>query len=232
MIDFSLRADHPSNTKTDVVAVAVHEGQKLSWAAQDIDKASKGALAAAVKAASFAGRAGAVLPLFNLPGVSASRVVVYGGGSASALGAKDARATGRALAACAVEQELGELTVFPLADGAVDTMQQMVLGVSDATYRFDETKGVSAKPKPALKRVRFGLPEAVAKAAPAALKAAVAMTHGIEFTKYLGNLPANHCTPARLGDEAKKLAKSHGLKAANRKIVAAVAFTHPYLPVT
>ena len=58
-----------------------------------------------------------------------------------------------------MEQELGELTVFPLADGAVDTMQQMVLGVSDATYRFDETKGVSAKPKPALKRVRFGLPE-------------------------------------------------------------------------
>ena len=95
MIDFSLRADHPSNTKTDVVAVAVHEGQKLSWAAQDIDKASKGALAAAVKAASFAGRAGAVLPLFNLTGVSAARVVVYGAGSGNALSAKDARATGR-----------------------------------------------------------------------------------------------------------------------------------------
>ena len=41
MIDFSLRADHPSNTKTDVVAVAVHEGQKLSWAAQDIYKAAR-----------------------------------------------------------------------------------------------------------------------------------------------------------------------------------------------
>ena len=212
MIDFSLRADHPSNTKTDVVAVAVHEGQKLSWAAQDIDKASKGALAAAVKAASFAGRAGAVLPLFNLTGVSAARVVVYGAGSGNALSAKDARATGRALASCAVELEQAELTVFPLAEGAVDAMQQMVLGVSDATYRFDETKGTSTKPKPALKRVRFGMPEAAAKAAPAALKNAVAMTHGIEFTKYLGNLPANHCTPTRLGDEAKKLAKSHGLK--------------------
>ena len=77
-----------------------YEGQKLSWAAQDIDKASKGALAAAVKAASFAGRAGAVPLLFNLTGVSAARVVVYGAGSGNALSAKDARATGRAPASC------------------------------------------------------------------------------------------------------------------------------------
>lgn len=213
MIDFSLRAAHPSTTKTDVVAVAVHEGQKLSWAAQNIDDASKGALSAALKAASFSGRVGAVLPLFNLSGVAAARVLVYGVGSGSALAAKDARASGRALAAAAVEQELGELTVYPLSEGALEAMRQMVLGVSDATYRFDETKGTAAKPKPSLKRVRFGLPDSVeAGVASATLKTAVATIHGMEFTKYLGNLPPNHCTPTRLGDEAKKLAKSHGLK--------------------
>ncbi len=212
MIDFSLRADHPFNTKTDVVAVAVHENQKLSWAAQDIDKASKGAFTAALKAASFSGRCGSVLPLFNLPGVAASRVLAYGAGADKALSAKDARGTGKSLAAAAVELDLAELTIFPLGEGAVDAMQQMVMGVSDATYRFDETKGVSAKAKPSLKRVRFGMPEAAAKAAPAALKASVATVHGMEFAKYLGNLPANHCTPTRLGEEAKKLVKSHGLK--------------------
>ena len=42
-----------------------------------------------------------------------------------------------------------ELTVYPLSDGALETMRQMVLGVSDTTYRFDETKGTAAKPKPA-----------------------------------------------------------------------------------
>ena len=209
MIDFSLRTEHPANTKTDAVAVAVHDGQKLSWAAEDIDKASKGALKAALKVASFSGACGKLLPLFNLPGVAASRVFVYGAGEGKALAAKDARASGRALAAAAVEQELAELTIFPLAEDAVDSMQQMVLGVSDATYRFDETKGISAKPKPSLKRVRFGMPESTAKTAPAALKITVATIHGMEFTKYLGNLPANHCTPTRLGDEAKKLVKSH-----------------------
>lgn len=212
MIEFSLRADHPSNTKTDAVAVAVHEGQKLSWAAQELDKSSKGAFAAALKTASFAGRCGSVLPLFNLPGVAASRVLVFGAGSSTPLAAKDARATGKAVAAAAVELTLSEVTIFPLAEGAVDAMQQMVMGVSDATYRYDETKGVSAKPKPSLKRVRFGMPDDTAKAAVAALKVSVATVHGMEFTKYLGNLPANFCTPTRLGEEAKKLVKSHGLK--------------------
>ena len=131
MIDFSLRADHPSNTKTDVVAVAVHDNQKLSWAAEDLDKASKGALKAALKAAAFSGGCGKLLPLFNLPGISATRVLVYGAGEGKALAAKDARATGRALAAAAVELELAELTIFPLGEEAVDAMQQMVMGVSE-----------------------------------------------------------------------------------------------------
>jgi leucyl aminopeptidase len=214
MIEYSLRTEHPSNTKTDAVAVAVHEGQKLSWGAQELDKASKGAFAAAIKAAAFSGRVGATLPLFKLPGVTTARVIAYGAGQGKALSAKDARATGRAIATNANEQSISEVAVFPLSDDVVAAMTQMVLGVSDACYRFDETKGTAAKAKaekPSLKRVRFGMPEG-AKDAASALKTAVAASHGVEFTKYLGNLPPNHCTPTRLGEEAKKLAKSHGLK--------------------
>lgn len=215
MIEFSLRADHPANTKTEAVAVAIHEDHKLSWAAQDIDKASKGALSAALKSSGFSGRTCSVLPLFNLSGVTAPCVLVYGAGSEKSLSIKDARATGKALATAAIDQSRAEIVVFPLGDSAVDAMKQMVLGVSDAAYRFDETKGKAAKAKTAtmtLKRVRFGMPESAAKTAPAALKTAVATAHGMDFTKYLGNLPPNHCTPVRLGEEAKKLAKSHGLK--------------------
>ncbi|MGL5004791.1 MAG: M17 family peptidase N-terminal domain-containing protein, partial [Casimicrobium sp.] len=204
MIDFSLRTDHPSNTKADAVAVAVHEGQKLSWGAQELDKASKGAFAAAIKAASFSGRAGSVLPLFNLPGVAAARVIAYGVGEGKSLTAKDARSSGRAIAASANEQSIADVAIFPLGEGAVATMSQMVLGVSDAMYRFDETKGAAAKAKaekPSLKRVRFGMPEG-AKDSATALKNAVGAAHGIEYAKYLGNLPPNHCTPTRLGEEA------------------------------
>lgn len=214
MIDFSLRTEHPHNTKTDAVAVAVHEGQKLSWAAQELDRASKGAISAALKTASFSCRVGAVLPLLNVAGVTAPRVYVYGVGAGVALSAKDARLAGKAIATCANEHSVGEVAVFALSEGAVEAMTQMVLGASDAVYRFDETKGAASKAKaekPSLKRVRFGMPEG-AKEAAKALKVAVASASGIAFTKFLGNLPGNHCTPARLGEEAKKLGKSHGLK--------------------
>jgi leucyl aminopeptidase len=215
MIDFSLRAEHPSNCKCDAVAIAVHEGQKLSWAAADLDRASKGALAKAIASASFSGRVGQVLPLLNISGVAASRVLVFGAGDGKALDAKAARQAGRAIAACANELSAADLAVFPLGDSALDAMTQMVLGVSDACYRYDETKGAASKAKaekPSLKRVRFGMPEAVAKAAPEALRIAVATAHGIAYTKHLGNLPGNYCTPTRLGEEAKKLGKAHGLK--------------------
>lgn len=215
MIDFSLKTDHPHTTRVDAVAVAVHEGQKLSWAASEIDRATKGALGEAVKTAAFSGRPGAVLPLLNLPGLSAQRVYVYGVGEGASLSLKDARAVGRALAALACDQQVADLAVFPLAEGVTDALTQMVLGVSDATYRYDETKGEAARAKakaPSLKRVRFGVPEAAKKAAPAVLARAVAAAEGIAYTKYLGNLPANHCTPTRLGEEAKKLGKRYGFK--------------------
>ena len=49
---------------------------------------AQGALKAALKAASFAGACGKLLPLFNLPGVNASRVLVYGAGEGKVLAAK------------------------------------------------------------------------------------------------------------------------------------------------
>lgn len=214
MIEFSLRTDHPSSTRADAVATPVHEGQKLSWSAQEIDKASKGALSAALKAAAFSGRVGSTLCFFHLPGVTSSRVLVYGVGGAKSLSAKDARSAGRAVAVAANEHSLAEVAFFPLGEDAVVAMTQTVLGVSDACYRYDETKGAVAKAKaekPSLKRVRFGLSEPTQGAA-IEIKRAVASAHGMEYAKYLGNLPPNHCTPTRLGDEAKKLAKSHGLK--------------------
>ena len=36
--------------------------------------------------------------------------------------------------------------------------------------------------------------------------------NGIEFARELGNLPPNHATPTRLGEEASKLAKAHGFQ--------------------
>ena len=45
-----------------------------------------------------------------------------------------------------------------------------------------------------------------------AFHAARAAAEGIEYARELGNLPPNHATPTRLGEEARKLAKAHGFQ--------------------
>jgi len=216
MIDFQLGTEPATTARADAVAVAVHAGRKLSPAAEAIDRAGKGALASALETAAYSGRPGAVLPLLHLPGATARRVFVYGVGEGASLSAKDARASGRALATLACEQDCKDIAIFPLAEGALDALGPLVLGVADATYRYDETKGkeARAKAKPAtLKRVRIGgVEESHRKAASAALARASAAALGTAYTKYLGNLPANYCTPTRLGEEAKALGRKYGFK--------------------
>ena len=91
-----------------------------------------------------------MLPLFNLAGVTAPA------SSSTVPEVRRAEREGRAQRiapwprACC-RPGVG-LTVFPLAEGAVDAMQQMVTS-SDATYRFDETKGHQRKPKSPLNGV-------------------------------------------------------------------------------
>ncbi len=215
MLDFALKTDAASKNRSAAVAVGIFEGEGLTSGASDIDAASQGALRAALKTASFAGRAGSVLPLFHLKGAASERIYVYGLGNQASMSAKDARAVGKALASLACEQNLSELAVYTPDQEAQAALSQMVLGASDAVYRFDETKGKanrSTSKPPSLVRVRFVLPESARKGAPLQLARAVAAAKGIAYTKYLGNLPPNHCTPTRLGEEAKKLGKTYGFK--------------------
>ena len=49
------------------------------------------------------------------------------------------------------------------------------------------------------------------KATQQSLKEALALAAGVSFTKDLGNLPPNVCTPTYLAEEAKGMAKTYGL---------------------
>ena len=69
--------------KTAALAVGVFADGILSPAAETIDRASNGALSAALKT-EFKGKAGSHLALHNLPGISAVRVILIGLGKQDA----------------------------------------------------------------------------------------------------------------------------------------------------
>jgi leucyl aminopeptidase len=91
-------------------------------------------------------------------------------------------------------------------------IRQLVLGLRDAFYRFDELKTQKKPSAPALASVTVALSGASGMLRAAqALDEAVATADGVALARTLGNLPANICTPTYLADEAKKLARQHKL---------------------
>jgi leucyl aminopeptidase len=146
---------------------------------------------------------GKLLQAWRAEGVTAPRLVFAGAGDGSprrvqsavqsAVGSLKTKAVKR-IAIC-----------LPAAnEGAI---RSSVIAAADASYAYVATKS-KAEPRD-LERVSILVPEQSA-AAKSMLDTARGVAAGIEYAKELGNLPPNHATPTRLGDEAKKLARQHG----------------------
>jgi leucyl aminopeptidase len=90
-------------------------------------------------------------------------------------------------------------------------IEHFVNEVMDANYEFTELKTINKKIK---KNFEFfvTVDKKNQKVAENAVKKSFALATGIEFTKTLGNLPPNICTPTYLGKKAQELGKDHGIK--------------------
>jgi leucyl aminopeptidase len=207
-MDFITRLSAPATQKAACVVVAVYEQNKLSAAAQALDGACKGAITRAMKRGDASGKAGNCFMLVELPNVAAPRVLLVGLGEAGKTTVKSLRsaaaAATKALEACGAD----DAAVYLLDEGIDNVALHLVVSVSDAAYRYDETKNVSKPDAHPLKRVAFASENAAnVKGAQSGLAAAKATAIGMAFTKRMGNLPANIATPTFLGSEAKKLSK-------------------------
>lgn len=85
-----------------------------------------------------------------------------------------------------------------------EQIQLMLLYLDSLFYQLLDFKTQNKKPY-ALECIGFYLPSAT----PAALSTAEAIAKGITLTRKLSDLPANHCTPTTLSQEAHALEKQH-----------------------
>lgn len=211
-MEFSLKVASPAAEKTGAVIVAVL-GEALSSAAQAINEASNGALARALKAASFEGKPGQSLSLFELPGVAATHVLVVGVGEANAL---DTRGIQRAAgtAAKALTKGIGKAVSFLAELEATGTttdsrISDIVRATVEANYNFEDFKGKKTAKK-GLKQLTLAVAD---KAALSSGKKAViwgeALATGINTARTLGNTPPNICHPSFIAEQAKALGKAH-----------------------
>ena len=201
--------------KTGCIVVGIYENKKLSSAASSLD--NKGAITAAVKSGDISGKPGSTLLLRGLPGIAAERVLLVGLGNEQTTSAKDflsaAQAVARMLATLGSADAQVALPFDTIAQrDSAWALRSAVLAAREQAYRYDETKSQKDPAPNGVRKIAYLVPEASAAQAKTAVAQAVAIANGMDLTKYLGNLPANICTPTFLANAAKKLATQFKLE--------------------
>ena len=218
-MDFSIKSFDAKNTintsKAGCIAVGVFENKKLSSAAKALDQ--HGAITNALKSGDISGKPGSTLLLRHLNDVAAERVLLVGLGSEDGISNKDFCSSLEAV--CKAFANLGAsdgLIALPFDALKTQTLEwaihQTVMAIHDQAFRCDGLKSKKENPAGGVKKFKIGLDSTHANAAKQHLANSLAIAHGSNLTRELGNLPGNYCTPTHLANTAKKLASEFKLE--------------------
>jgi len=175
-----------------------------------LDKPLAAALGAAIDDGDFVFKTGHTLVLRRVAGVKAQRVVFVAAGDGSVKSFRKAVASGVAALKNGGTVHLS-VAMVGAADADAAHAEALVLAAAEAVYVYRHTKpSAAAAGKLASVALVCAKPQAAALAA--GLKRGDAIAAGVALARECANLPANHCTPSHLAEEAKRLGKDHGLK--------------------
>src|SRR5678815_764858 len=175
-LEFTLNHDAPATAHTDCIVVGAFADGSLTPAAQAIDGASGGRLAALLARGDVSGKTGRTAMLHDLPGVTAPRVLVIGLGETAKYGVPQyLKAIGDAARA---------LRTGPVASA--------LFTLSDVAIKERDETGLKAF--------------AISGSDAAALAQGQAIAAGVAFARELGNLPPNICNPGYLAQQAQEFA--------------------------
>ncbi|MFZ2752836.1 MAG: leucyl aminopeptidase [Lysobacteraceae bacterium] len=192
---------------SDCIVVGAYADKTLTATGQALDAASGGRIAALIERGDVSGKTGKTALLHDLPGVTATRVLVIGLGDAAKFGVpqyiKAASDAARALkdgAATNATFTLSEATT--LGRDAAWNIRQAVIAFAYVVYRYNATLGEKNKAKGESKLTTV----AVSGTHTVALSQGKAIANGITFARELGNLPPNICNPGYLAEQAQVFA--------------------------
>ena len=199
----------------DCLVIGVFEDGELSEEARAVDAACGGRLKKLLGRGDFPGKAAETLLLADLPGISATRVLLTGLGAKKGLSRKTWRKAWTA-AVTALSKTGVENVALALARPDAKDLDDYYFGRAVAEiavtglYRTNDLKSGKKPKAPPLERVLAG---PVAKGAAAAVERGLAhgaaIAEACKVQRDLANLPGNVCTPTFLAEETRALAKRH-----------------------
>jgi leucyl aminopeptidase len=210
-MEFGVWSKGLATLSVDCLVLGVFEGGELSGEARTVDSACGGRLKKLLDRGDFAGRMGDTLLVTDLPGISASRVLLTGLGTKKQFQRKSwrracqgalAAVTRTRIASCAMaidRPEVRELDDYYLG-------RQVAEIAGSAVYRTNDLKSGKKPSAPALKKVLAG-PARKGGATERGLAEGAAIAAAATIQRDLANLPANVCTPEYLAAQARALGK-------------------------
>ncbi len=207
-LEFRLNPLAPATANTDCVIVGVFSDGSLSPAAQAINQASGGRLAALVERGDVSGKTGRTTLLPDLEGVKAPRVLAVGLGDAGKFAVpqylKAVADAVRALKAGPSSSALLTLVELPVPGrDAGWNLRQAAIAADHAAYSYSAKRSKTGDD--GLKTLVLPADEALR----ADFEHGVAIAAGVELARELGNLPPNICNPAYLAEIARGIANDH-----------------------
>ncbi len=192
--------------------IFAEEGPKLSPAAQDLDKKTKGRLKDAVKVSGFKGKKGTSVDVLAPQGVKFARILLVGLGKLKDFANDDWINLGGVVRGKLTGREGDTAHVYLEAtksELSVEDIAAFALGAQLRGYTFDKYKSKKpAKDADAKVLKKIVIHCADSRAAGRAYRPERAILDGVNFARDLVNEPANILTPAEFASRAKALTKA------------------------
>ncbi|MFH1806353.1 MAG: leucyl aminopeptidase [Pseudomonadota bacterium] len=188
---------------TGAVVAFATEGGDLMPSAVALDEATGGAVARAIKASTFKGKAGQSLQILSPANVELSRIILFGMGKEAEFDVIAAQKLGGNVAVRALATGEKDVTVlFDMDDLACD----FATGAALRDYRFDKYRTTETKDdKPSLKSLAIATRQH--KDAKKQFETAKKVIDGVFFTRDLVSEPANILYPESFVKEVSALEK-------------------------
>lgn len=218
-MDFGIKIGTLEKQRGACAVVGIFESRKMTESAKILEKTTQGHIKSILASGDIDGKVNTSLLLHNVPGTQFKRILLIGLGKEQEFNEKTFLAvinsTLNALHKTAVTDVMLFLSDFPIKARTNDwKISQTVIATISSIYRFDQLKSKPENNQSKLRKILFCIDtQAELIACEQAMQQSLAIAHGMNLTKDLGNLAPNICTPTYLATQAKDLAKTYKLKA-------------------
>jgi len=212
-MEFTIKSGSPEKQRSACVVVGVFDNRKLSLSAELIDRASNGYISEIIRRGDMEGKLGATLLLHNVRGTLADRVLLLGLGKERDFRDKEFRSAIKSVVKLLNETGSYEAVVYITEEKVKRRevawrIEHAVVVAMEAVYRFDQMKSEKSEVRRPLRKLTLSVPQRSDLAAgEVAAARGLAIAHGMDLARDLGNLPGNVCTPTYLGERALALAQ-------------------------